>query len=45
MLIRVPWVGEFEEGEGWVDGGFSLKWSIFARGIFVIEPAFIESGN
>jgi hypothetical protein len=41
MLIRVSWVGELEEGEGWVDGGFSRKSSVFAKGIFVIVPAFI----
>jgi hypothetical protein len=34
-------VGELEEGEGWVDGGFSRRSSVFARGIFVIVPAFI----
>jgi hypothetical protein len=40
MLIKVPWMGELEEGEGWVGGGFSLKSSVFAKGIFVLVPAF-----
>jgi hypothetical protein len=34
-------MGELEEGEGWVDGGFSRRSSVFARGVFVIVPAFI----
>jgi hypothetical protein len=42
MLIRV---GELEEGEGWVDGGFSRRSSVFARGVFVIVPALSESGD
>jgi hypothetical protein len=40
MLIKVSWMGELEEGEGWVGGGFSLKSSVFAKGIFVLVPAF-----
>jgi hypothetical protein len=38
-------MGELEEGEGWVGGGFSLKSSVFAKAIFVQYLHLPESGN